>query len=180
MRHLYLILLFFVFPVYCQEWYSINDILYKYQLKHKVFNKKNNWNKKYAKWFWQARNNVDLLKLTNCQVGDTLYLNEYIATEGLTYIYIMSSKKDNIYEVFLDGENAEVSALKLRKTPFVNSEVQKLVMRWNIAEMQYYSSLYPGFVFDGGVEHYVRIVLRSYGKSCIQTFVTRGFNFIND
>ena len=178
MKQLLLFSLFVSFSMasYSHDWHQIAEDIYAYQLKHKIFSDRH-WNKRYARWFNLAMSQMDLLQICNAQTFDTLYINEYLALEGYYRINVRTSKKDFSYSFSLNRNMQEdkLITLEFERSIFRSSYYSKILERWDLDEMQRWSDLYPKEVFDGGTNHYIRIVLQEDEKYDIQMFVTRGF-----
>lgn len=170
------VLLMCCFCCYGQDWYFISKKIHKIELKQKVFRKKKRWNKKMAGYFFKLRNSFDFLKMSNCQIGDTLYLNEYTSVDGSKSIDMIDSKRD--FRYFIDDYGTMVK--EVTKCTFEKNAYREIILRWDYSDMQRLSDAYPKEVFDGGTNHFFRIILEDEKKSKIEFFVTNGFALKGD
>lgn len=167
----------FSFFSYGQNWYKISKELHKIELKQNVFEKDK---KKKADYFFKFRNSLDFLKMSKCQIGDTLYINEYTSIEGNSNIQMIDNKRDYSYEMYDCGINFKNIVLELIKEPFKMNSYYKIILSWNLKKMRCLSKKYSEKVFDGGTNHFYRIILKGERKNELELFITKGFALNDD
>lgn len=159
---------------YCQNWTSLHKDMRRYQMQCRLFSKNKKWNRRYINLFKIALSNIDLLKLTNSQVGDTLYLNERVSVEGGMNVNFMNNKRDYIYSLSICGSKKQMT-LELTKEKYETNKFNNLILEWDFTKMRKLSDRYPKVVFDDCENHFTRIVLLKNNHYEMQTFVNRGF-----